>query len=95
MTSTPIETVLREDDFFWVYELPPRHKLANGYCFGSGNPIIFTNVDWCGAGGCPSLAAAKEFLSKKRYIKPNRRYLVLGSREGITFTIEPLLEVAN
>ena len=28
----------------YVYKLP--EKLSNGFCFGGGVPITFTNVDW-------------------------------------------------
>lgn len=85
------------ETFYHVYELPARSDLSSGYCFGGGNPIPFLNVDWFGGtyqplnGGGP-VSASRDDIEKmvrgKRYIKPDRRYLVLGS-PGHTFVLEP------
>lgn len=50
----------------YVYKLPD--KLSDGYCFGGGNPITFTNVDWISTpeDGC-STEELKQFFMKKIY----------------------------
>lgn len=80
------------EQFYHVYELPDRDKLAPGYAFNGGNPVPFLNVDWFG-GPPPSMGEMgpediEAFVRQKRYIKPGKRYLVLGS-PGHTFVMEP------
>lgn len=82
-----------ERHFYFIYELPGTAFLANGYTFNGGKPIQFLNVDWF-EGYNPtkqrnaSTDELNEFLGRKRYIKPGKRYLVLGS-PGHTFVMEP------
>ena len=73
--------------FVRVYRCPQR--LTDGYCFGAGVPITFTNVDWFEAsilGGRPELEA---FIKTKRYFDPTARFMVLGDHPNLTFTIDP------
>jgi hypothetical protein len=43
----------------YVYRLPV--KLSDGYCFGGGNPITFTNVDWFNGDGSSSRTNRQEY----------------------------------
>lgn len=75
----------------YVYQLPD--KLSDGYCFGAGRPITFTNVDWFEGGGYdhePTKDDLISFIQKKRYYKPDRRFLVIGAKPEHTFTIDPV-----
>jgi hypothetical protein len=76
----------------YVYKLPA--KLSDGYCFGVGNLIGFTNVDWFDgdgypAGRPPTRAELTEFVKHKRYYQTDRRFLVLGDTPEHVFTIDP------
>jgi hypothetical protein len=75
---------LMAEAFYHVYELPERNALAKGFAF--------LNVDWFGGTYAPGEDATREqietMLRAKRYIKPGKRYLVLGS-PGYTFVLEP------
>ena len=70
-----------------VYALPP--KLTDGYCFGAGVPITFRNVDWFSAGSDQGPDILTPFIKGKRYYRPDQRFLVLGDRPDLVFTIEP------
>lgn len=70
-----------------VYKLP--QQLSDGYCFGGGRPIIFTNVDWFEVPLSLTVGLLIDSIAKKRYYDPNARYLVLSEQPGFTFTIEP------
>ena len=72
----------------FVYELPMRDKLANGYCFGGGVPINFLNVDWFSEDAVMSIKDCKSFIKSKGYYKPNARFLVLSTLPGRSFVIE-------
>lgn len=77
------------ETFYHVYELPERQELAKGFAFNGGNTIGFLNVDWFSTPpNPPSREEVEAFVRGKRYVKPGRRYLVLGS-PGHTFVIEP------
>jgi hypothetical protein len=73
--------------FVRVYRLPP--KLIAGYCFGTGVPITFTNVDWFEALVSDGRERLVEFIKKKAYYDRRARFLVLGDDPHFTFTIEP------
>lgn len=75
-----------------VYRLPER--LSNGYCFGGGVPIGFTNVDWFDTIISEGREPLTAFIKKKRYFDPRARFLVIGDHPDFTFTIEPAT-VAN
>ncbi len=82
-----------QETFYHVYELPDRGDLAKGFAFNGGNPISFLNVDWFNGipafiGGPETEEMLRENLRTKKYIKPGKRYLVLGS-PGFTFVMEP------
>lgn len=70
--------------FIRVYALPT--KLTNGYCFGSGQPIMFINVDWF-----EHVLDDKDtlitFIQGKVYYRPDARYLVLGDVPEYQFTL--------
>lgn len=67
----------------WVYELP--EKMSDGFCFGGGTPITFLNVDWFHVPSEMAVEKLTEFLRGKRYVKPGRKYLVIGP---LTFTFD-------
>lgn len=79
------------DAMIRVYRLPD--KLSDGFCFGKGTPITFTNVDWFNA--VPPLAHLPEptqadliaFIRAKNYYDPDYRFLVLDDRPERTFVI--------
>lgn len=75
--------------FVRVYRIP--EKLTDGYCFGSGVPITFLNVDWFNALGSGPLDKDNliTFIKSKRYYDPKARFLVLGDHPDLTFVIEP------
>lgn len=73
--------------FVRVYRLPAR--LTDGYCFGRGVPITFTNVDWFEMSLADGRPALEEFIRSKRYFDPSASYLVLGDHPDFTFTMEP------
>lgn len=77
--------------FVRVYRLPA--KLTEGYCFGAGVPITFTNVDWFDVPVGEAREALIEFIRSKAYCRPDARFLVLGDSPDFVFTIEP--EVAR
>ena len=58
--------VKREQELFiWVYRLPA--KLSDGFCFGGGVPITFTNVDWFNGSEEMKRADVEAFVRKKKY----------------------------
>ena len=67
----------------FVYEMP--EKLSDGFCFGGGKPITFMNVDWFHVPADMTVEKLTEFLKTKRYIKPGRKFLVVGP---LTFAFE-------
>ena len=69
--------------FMWVYRLP--EKLSNGYCFGAGVPITFTNVDWFGGPAEMTRAEIETFVRGKRYCTPGHKYLVVSETPERTF----------
>ena len=72
--------------FVRVYRLPT--KLTNGYCFGGGVPIAFTNVDWFEASISDGRDVLADFVRSKRYYDKTARFLVLADDPALTFTIE-------
>ncbi|EJL33240.1 hypothetical protein PMI01_02202 [Caulobacter sp. AP07] len=79
-----------EEIFIRVYRLPP--KLTNGFCFDGGNPIEFLNVDWFGVPGSvapPSRDELATMIRSKIYYDPSAKFLVLDTRPGETFVIDP------
>ena len=85
--SDPISAMLdQERVFVRVYRLPT--KLTDGYCFGAGVPIAFTNVDWFEAATDQDRTALVSFIKGKRYYRPDDRFLVLGDHPNLTFTID-------
>lgn len=79
-----------EGPFIRVYRLP--EKLTDGYCFGSGVPITFTNVDWFGTMGAPARSDLEPWMRKKAWAKTPGRYLVLSDERSpdLTFVFEVL-----
>jgi hypothetical protein len=73
--------------FLRVYRLP--EKLTNGYCFGGGVPIAFTNVDWFEAFVEDGREKLVQFIRGKQYYRRDARFLVLGDRPDFVFTIDP------
>lgn len=75
-----------------VYRLP--EKLTDGFCFGAGKPITFTNVDWFEAVPPEGIPVPTRddligFIKAKAYYDPTARFLVLDGRDGETFVISP------
>ena len=76
-----------EKAFIRVYRLPK--KLTNGYCFGGGVPITFTNVDWFEAPVSEGRAMVASFIKRKAYFDREARFLVQSDHPDFTFMIEP------
>ena len=74
--------------FLRVYRLPA--KLTNGYCFGAGMPITFTNVDWFEALIDEGRAPLETFIKGKRYYDAAARFLVIADHPDLTFVIEAM-----
>jgi hypothetical protein len=90
MTTAPaVETFIR------VYRLPT--KLTNGFCFGGGQPIEFLNVDWFQIPEHVQVTRdeLEKMIKAKIYWDPHARFLVLDSRPGETFVIEPGTDKVN
>ena len=73
--------------FIRVYRLP--EKLTNGYCFGRGVPITFTNVDWFEIPLSEGREGVAKFIKGKQYYDPCTRFLVQSEHPDLTFMIEP------
>lgn len=82
---------MMDDDrvFVAVYEIPC--CMTDGYCVGHGVPIVFRNVDWFTVAASDERERIVAFIRAKRYIRLNRRYLVLSRDPASdwTFVIEP------
>jgi hypothetical protein len=85
--SETIDFLAAERVFVRIYVVP--EKPTNGYCFGGGVPITFTNVDWFEAVVSDGRDDLIAFIKSKKYYHDNSRYLVLGDHPNFTFTIEP------
>jgi hypothetical protein len=70
-----------------VYRLP--EKLTNGFAFGSGTPIEFTNVDWFEVPRSLPATEVRLYVARKPYFHKRARFLVLGDAPHLVFTIEP------
>lgn len=75
-----------DDRLVAVYRLPAR--LTNGFCFGAGVPIEFTNVDWFNGFTGMTQADVEGLLRKKKYFTPGAAYLVLVSDGSMTFQVK-------
>lgn len=83
MKRRAYESMKREQALIMhVYRLP--EKLNSGYCFGGGNPIAFTNVDWFGGPEDLTRPEIEKFIRGKRYCTPGK-YLVLSDTPERTF----------
>ncbi len=71
--------------FVRVYRMPD--KLTNGYCFGSGVPITFLNVDWFEAPIKEGRASLETFIRSKRYFDRKSKFLVQSDHPDFTFCI--------
>jgi len=69
------------DELIKVYRLPA--KLTNGYAFGGGVPITFTNVDWFNGFEGMTREDIEGHVRRKRYYTPDARFLVLS--DSFTF----------
>jgi len=75
-----------------ILEMPP--AFPRGFHFGSGQPVVFLEVDWfhlpAGHEGEPDIATAEgqaeltQVLRGKIYWKPDRAYLVLHPTHPFT-----------
>lgn len=77
MTDLPQFT----DDLVKVYRLPD--KLTDGFAFGAGVPITFTNVDWFNGYVGMTREELEAHVRSKRYFKAGGRFLVLS--DAFTF----------
>ena len=85
--TDPITAMFEEERaLVRVYRLPG--KLTDGYCFGSGVPITFVNVDWFEAPVSGSADTLTNLIKGKRYYRPDHRFLVLGDHPNFVFTID-------
>jgi hypothetical protein len=73
--------------FVRVYRLPG--KLTDGYCFGGGVPITFTNVDWFEAVVESGTEDLRGFIRGKAYYDPTARFFVLGDHPDFVFVMGP------
>ena len=69
------------DELIKVYRLP--EKLTNGFAFGGGVPITFTNVDWFNGFKGMTQADLEGHVRKKAYFKAGGKFLVLS--DSFTF----------
>lgn len=71
----------------YVYKLP--RNLSNGYCFGPGVPIEFTNVDWVNTPTHFDQRQVEDWLRQRIYFlkaKPGTRFLsICPARPDLTF----------
>lgn len=74
------------DKMTYVYRLPDR--LSNGYCFGNGVPITFTNVDWFMVTEDTALPELEGFIRRKRYFTAGSDYLVIVPELGLSHIIK-------
>ena len=82
-----MEKITEGTNFCRVFELP--NMYPQGFCFQGGKPVSFEMVDWfnpipdddiCHKKVKPweeYVDGIKSFLKKKRYLKPNRKYLLI------------------
>lgn len=78
--------VRREQDLMiYVYRLPV--KMSDGFCFGGGVPITFTNVDWFSGSAEMTRADVEKFIRAKNYLTPGHKWLVLSDTPDFTFTM--------
>ncbi len=84
LKQTMPDWVKRETDMFIrVYRLPA--KLSDGFCFGGGVPIEFTNVDWFNGSAEMKRADVEAFVRGKKYCTPGHKWLVLSDTPEFTF----------
>lgn len=69
------------DELIKVYRLP--EKLTDGFAFGAGVPITFTNVDWFNGFNGMTRADLEGHIREKKYFKAGGRFLVLS--DSFTF----------
>lgn len=70
----------------YVYRLPK--DLSNGYCFGQGVPITFTNVDWFMVFDGATREDLQQFIKQKRYVGADQTYLVCSPELDVSFTFK-------
>lgn len=75
-----------DDVLIKVYRLPV--KLTDGFAFGGGRPITFTNVDWFNAFVGMTRDDLEKFVRSKKYVMPGAKYLVLCDLPDMTFQLE-------
>ena len=83
MSEKELGAYYGRDHVVYVYRLP--EKLSDGYCFGAGKEIGFTNVDWFSAPKELKFGDIQKHVKWKRYIVPGRAYLVLIPARGDAF----------
>ena len=59
----------------YVYQIP--EKMSDGYCFGDGVPIEFTNVDWFEVSDDTSTHEIVKYVLTKKYVKPDKKYIII------------------
>jgi hypothetical protein len=69
----------------YVYKLPA--ALSDGYCFGSGKPITFQNVDWFNGFDGMKREHLEGFVRGKQYATNGDKLLVLSPENDLSFTI--------
>lgn len=72
------------DELIKVYRLP--EKLTDGFAFGGGVPITFTNVDWFNAFEGMTREDLEAFVRTKKYFKSGGKFLVLS--DSFTFQVQ-------
>ena len=72
------------DELIRVYRLP--EKLTDGFAFGGGVPITFTNVDWFNGYEGMKREDLEAFIRKKAYFKTGGKFLVLS--DSFTFQMQ-------
>lgn len=73
------------DMFIMVYRLP--EKLTDGFAFGAGRPITFTNVDWFNGYDGMTQVDLENFIRGKKYFKDGGRFLVMSNPPEFTFQL--------
>jgi hypothetical protein len=85
-TPTYLRDAEKPRTFVRIYRMP--RNLTDGYCFGAGKAIIFTNVDWFEVIDEDGQDGLTAWIKGKKYYDPNARFLVIGDKPQFVYIIE-------
>ena len=84
----PVSAEQISDDMIYVYALPTRENMTDGYCFGGGKRIEFLNLDWFNAFDGMTEQDLRSEVSRKVYMTKHRRVLVLCPERQISMFVD-------